>query len=145
MGTGANREVVPSVVEGRQRIGGAKSGRCSDPTNCGTTVVIMAEVLRFGEILSNIVDCLNQAVDSLTPFSNLTPANTSAVNAGLGRPRRRWPWRRGWLDWPRTLPDHTASVYSARYKPSAAETTTDPITSTDLEWVAKAGAVAQFA
>ena len=64
MGTGANREVVPSVVEGRQRIGGAKWGRCSGPTNCGTTVVIMAEVLRFGEILPNIVDCLNQAVDS---------------------------------------------------------------------------------
>ena len=48
----------------------------SGPTNCGTTVVIMAEVLRFGEILPNIVDCLNQAADFLTPFSNLIPANT---------------------------------------------------------------------
>ena len=89
MGTGANREVVPSVVEGRQRIGGAKSGRCSDPTNCGTTVVIMAEVLRFGEILPNIVDCLNQAVDSLTPFSNLIPAEASGIHSeplNLGKP-----------------------------------------------------------
>ncbi len=55
----------------------------------------MAEVLRFGEILPNIVDCLNQAVDSLTPFSTLVPSNTSAVNSGLGRPRKLWPWRGG--------------------------------------------------
>ena len=67
----------------------------SGPTNCGTTVVIMAEVLRFGEILPNIVDCLNQTVDSLTPFSTLVPSNTSAVNAGLGRPHKLWPWRGG--------------------------------------------------
>ena len=46
-------------------------------------------------LLSNVVDRLNQAVDSLAPFSNLIPANTSGINAGLGRPRRRWPWRGG--------------------------------------------------
>ena len=47
------------------------------------------------ERLSNIVDCLNQAAHFLTPFSNLIPADTSAVNAGLGRPHKLWPWRRG--------------------------------------------------
>ena len=33
------------------------------------------------ELLSNFVDCLNQAADFLTPFSNLIPANTSAINS----------------------------------------------------------------
>ena len=33
------------------------------------------------ELLSNVVDCLNQAADFLTPFSNLIPANTSAINS----------------------------------------------------------------
>jgi hypothetical protein len=47
------------------------------------------------QLLPKFVDCLNQGADFLTPFSNLVPANTSAVNAGLGRPHKLWPWRGG--------------------------------------------------
>ena len=32
-------------------------------------------------LLPNVVDCLIQAADSLTPLSNLIPVNTSAINS----------------------------------------------------------------
>jgi hypothetical protein len=42
-------------------------------------------LLQCKELFSNVVDCLNQAADFLTPFSNLIPNNTSAINSEPSR------------------------------------------------------------
>ena len=59
-----------------------KSAQSGQPVDRPVPPVPISKIRRLrSELLSDIVDCLNQAVDSLPPFSNSIPANTSGINA----------------------------------------------------------------